>query len=282
MTTMTGTIAPEVRNTGEVFAETLRRSWKTMVYWGIGVGLLVFVNVIAVPDVSTLQQMSALLESMPPILLQAFGASDMEFMATPEGYMALQFFGLALMIFGAYAITAGLNVTANDEDRGVMDLVMAAPLPRWRLVLEKLIAFALISIGMLIITFLWMWLALAMTPALAVDMGKMINGMINLLPGMYVVLAFTAFAGALIRRRSVALAVSAAFLVGSYFLDTIGRAAPGSIFETISSISFMRYYNAQDVIMNGLNFGNMILLKVVAVALAAAAMFLYERRDIGK
>ncbi|MDL1900180.1 hypothetical protein FBR02_05365 [Anaerolineae bacterium CFX9] len=282
MTAMTSAVTPAANNVGVVFLETLRRNWKTMIYWGTGVGLLVLVNVIAVPDVATLQQMSALLETMPPFLLQAFGMTDMEFMATPEGYMALQFFGLALLIFGAWGIVAGLGVTSNDEDGGMMDVVLAAPVSRWRLVLERLIAFALISIGMLVITFLWMWLALAITPALAVDMGKMFNGMVNILPGIYVMIGFTAFVAALFRRRSRAIAAAASFLVGSYFLDAIGRAAPGSIFETISYLSFMRYYAAQDVIMNGLNLGSILLLKTVAILLALGAIFLYERRDIGK
>jgi hypothetical protein len=44
----------------------------------------------------------------------------------------------------------------------------------------------------------------------------------------------------------------------------------------------MRYYAAQDVIMNGLNLGSILLLKTAAILLALGAIFLYERRDIGK
>src|SRR5262245_38818129 len=103
---------------GAVFFETVRRSWKGMVYWGVGLGLMAWLQTIIIPDVEALKKMADLMKSLPPFLLQAFGSTDIAFMSTPEGYMTLQWFSWAVLILAVYSVLSGLNVTANEEDRG--------------------------------------------------------------------------------------------------------------------------------------------------------------------
>ncbi len=268
--------------TGAVFMETLRRGWRGMLWWGIGIGSLAFLVVIIVPNVEMLEQMADLMETLPPILIQALGGGDVEFMATPEGYLTLQYFGYMLLVFGIYAVIGGLNVTANDEERGTMDIFLSLPIARWRLILEKFLAYSLLLIGVVLLSFVGMWLGIVITPAQTdIDMGKIVAATVNQIPGSLLVLAFTLFVTSLVRRRGLAIAIAAVFIVGGYFLDTLGRAAPDSIAETLSYLSLFRYYDAVGVIQNGLNWGNISLLLVVTALLAAGGMWLFERRDVG-
>ncbi|MBE0689785.1 MAG: ABC transporter permease subunit [Anaerolineae bacterium] len=267
--------------TGVVFFETLRRYWRQMLYWGLAIGSLMALNVVAIPNMDALKEMGRLLETLPPIMLQMFGATDIEYMATPEGYLASQTFMLLLLIMGVYAIVVGLNVTANDEERGIMDNVLALPIPRWRLVLEKLLAYALMTAGLLALIFLATWGSLLITPAFQVDTGKLVLATLNGLPGALVVLAFTTLVAAVVRRKSMAMGIAAVFLVGSYLIDNLGAAASESFLALIRPLSFHAYYDGMNVMRNGLNVGNMTLLLVVAVVLAALAMFAYQRRDVG-
>jgi len=267
--------------TGVVFFETLRRYWRQMLFWGLAIGSLMAINVLAIPTVDALKEMAQLLETLPPFMLQMFGATDVEYMATPEGYLASQTFMLLLLIMGVYAIVVGLNVTANDEERGIMDNVLALPIPRWRLVLEKLAAYALMTAGLLAIIFLLTWGSLLLTPALQVDIHKLMLATLNGLPGSLVMLTFTTLVAAVVRRKSLAMGIAAVFLVGSYLIDNLGAAASESFLALIRPLSFHAYYGGMNVMRNGLNVGNMALLTGVAVVLGGLAMLAYQRRDVG-
>ncbi|NJL57177.1 hypothetical protein HC928_20100 [bacterium] len=61
-----------------------------------------------------------LLEDLPEGLLSAVGIADAATLGTPEGLVGYAFFGYLLLIMSVFAVIAGLNVSANEEDRGIM------------------------------------------------------------------------------------------------------------------------------------------------------------------
>jgi putative exporter of polyketide antibiotics len=111
-------------------------------------------------------------------------------------------------------------------------------------------------------------------------LGKIVIGSLNVLPGMLVVLAFTTLVGTIARSKGLATALSVIFLVGSYFVDTLGRDATNSFVNTLRSISFHSYYDGTNVLRNGFNTGNFVLLLVAAIVLALLSLAAYQRRDI--
>lgn len=269
--------------TGITFLETLRRSWRGMVIWGIALALITWMQVIVVPDVDALGAMGDMLAALPPLVLSMLGTTDLEFLATAEGYLASQYFGIMLLIFGVYAVVMGLNVTINDEERGIMDVVMSLPITRTQLIIERAAAYALLLIGVILISFAGLMIGVYMTPVLAegISMERMIIGTLNMIPGALVMLTFTVFVGATLRRRAAAGGLAAAFIVGSYFIDTLGRSATDSPFSTLRVLSFYSYYDGAGVIQNGLVIGNVALLLAVTVGLVALSLVYYRRRDIG-
>ena len=134
---------------------------------------------------------------------------------------------------------------------------------------------------LLAIIFLSTWASLLVTPAFQVDMNKMLLATLNGLPGSLVVLTFTVLVAAVVRRKSLAMGISAVFLVGSYLVDNLGAAASESFLALIRPLSFHAYYDGMNVMRNGLNVGNMVLLLIVAVVLGGLAMVAYQRRDVG-
>jgi len=265
--------------TGVTFFETLRRHWRGMLYWGIGVGLMGILQVIVVPDADTLQQYAEIYESMPG-LIEALGGGDAAYNATPEGYLALQYFSFIVVIFAVYAVIGGLNVTANDEDAGITNMLLSLPLPRWRLLAEKTLAYALMLSGAIMIAGLGLCLGVVITPAVKVDLWKLIVSSFNIIPSTLLVLVFTVFAGAITRRKSFATGLAAVFVVASYFIDTLGRAASTSFANTVRTLSFFKYYDGTAVMQYGLAWGNILLLVAVSLALVGAAVWRFQRRDI--
>jgi ABC-type transport system involved in multi-copper enzyme maturation permease subunit len=275
--------APTHTPRGVVFADTVMRGLRTMLFWGLAVGLMAFLQTIVVSDVQTLDQMASLLGTMPPALLQAFGGtSDLTFLATPEGYLALQFFGFFLLIIGSYSLLVGLNMTTADEDRGILDVVLSAPIGRGAYLLERLLGGVVLQLGMIAIVLVLFLTGLILTPTFEVDLGRMTAGTLNFIPAMLFMFAVAALAGVVFRRRGTASAFAWAFLVAGYMLDVIGRATEGSEIAAVRAISFFTYADSVGVIRSGLNWANIALLLVLAVGAAAAAVALFQRREIGR
>lgn len=267
--------------TGIVFWNTLRNHWRSGIYYGIGIAFLGVYVLIAIPNVDMLKQYAELVASLPPAMLQLFGMGDAAQLATPAGFLGFAFFGYTVLILSAYGVIAGLNVTANEEDRGILDVVLSLPIPRWRLVVERLLAFALIVVVLLAVIFAAMWLALQSNSALNIDLTRLFEGVVNILPSTLLVLAFTALMGTLLRSRGMAAAVAAAFVIISYFINFIGEAASETAAAALRVVSYFSYYGGGDIMNTGLIWGNVIVLLVAAAICVVGTLWCFERRDIG-
>lgn len=264
---------------GTVFQETLRRSWRGMLYWGSGLGLYGFFIASFIQDANVLKQYGEIVKSMPPAMLQMFGM-DVNSIATPEGFLGYGFFAYGLLIMSVYAILNGLSITANDEDQGIMDIVLSLPLARWRIVTEKFLAYSLMAAG--IILMVWVGLYIGnQASALKVDAAHLTDSVLNILPGTLFVMAFTALAAVVFRSKGLATGAAAVFVIASYFLNFLGDAARDTIAGQLRALSFFYYNDHNGVIQNGMNWGNFGLLAVLSVILFGTAIAFFQRRDIG-
>jgi len=265
---------------GEFFKETVRRYWRQAVYWGVGIGLLGLYVMVIIRDVDMLKQYAELVATMPPALLQAFGIADAAAMATPEGFINFGFYSYSLLILAVFAVMVGMSVTANEEDDGVLDVVLSLPVPRWRVVVEKFLAFALIAAAITVIAFGGLLLGMQMSE-IKVDVGRLVLSTLNLVPSLLLMIALTVFCGAIFHRRTTALAAAAVVIVASYFINFLGASATGSAADALRAVSFFAYYDSEAVMRSGLNAGNIALLLAATAALVAGAVWAFQRRDIG-
>lgn len=268
---------------GAVLRETLRRGWRGMLWWGLGLGILSLVQIVAVPSVDSIQQIADLMETMPPFMMQMFGAGDMEFLATPEGYLALQLFAFLPLVLAIYGVIAGMNIVANEEDRGIMDALLSLPIERWRVVAEKAVAYLLLTVGIVLLILVCILIGLALVPEISagVDQGEITLATLGMIMPVWVVIGITALLTGLTRRRGLAVGLVAAFILVSYFLDTLGRAASGSLLNTLRPLSFFSHYDAQAIMQGAGAYGGLILLVVVTLVLIAGGMGAFQRRDVG-
>ena len=267
---------------GAVFFETLRRSWKTMLYLGIGIGALALYYVLMLMDEKMLKQMSGMLDNFQ-WLINALGGGDAAFMATPEGLLNYAFYSWVVLMIAAYTVVAGLNVTSSEEDRGILDILLSMPIPRWRVVLEKFLAYAVIIGGVVAMGHVALVLGTQNSPALRplLTVGtpaRLAECSFNMIPPLLLVLAFTAFVSTLVRRRSTAATIAAVFVIASFFIEMIGRSAPSA--DKLRVVSFYSYYNSAAVMKDGLVWGNVIGLLAVAAILLVGALVAFQRRDI--
>ena len=120
--------------------------------WGLGLGALgLYIDFIASsPDI--ISGYAELFKTMPPALLKAFGASDVALFTTSEGWIVSIFVSEAAIFLSVFGVMAGLNITANDEQSGVMDVILSLPISRAAYMLERWIGFALIGLAIILLT----------------------------------------------------------------------------------------------------------------------------------
>ena len=97
-------------------------------------------------------QFEALLKHYPPAVSAFFG--DLTKLATPAGFLHAEFFALAPIILGIYAVLAGSGLIIADEENGRLDLILAHPVGRTALVLGRFLAFVVATVAILAINWI--------------------------------------------------------------------------------------------------------------------------------
>ncbi|MBL8164288.1 MAG: ABC transporter permease subunit [Anaerolineae bacterium] len=263
-----------------IFTETLRRHWRQVLWWGGGMALLGYYIVTIIPNVDMLNQYADMIANLKPEFLALLGVQDAATIATPEGFIAMGFFGYALLMLAAFAVMAGLNMTANEEDEGILDVVLAQPVPRWRIIMEKFAAYFTLTLGVVAVSLGGLLLGMSGS-SLGVDTGHLVQSTINMLPSLLLMIAFTMFVATVVRRRTTALALAVIFIVASFFVDFLGSSASGTAAEALRAFSFFAYYDEQTVILKGMDIGKVLILLAASGALLLGSLWFFERRDVG-
>ncbi|HEY3607317.1 MAG TPA: ABC transporter permease subunit, partial [Pseudonocardiaceae bacterium] len=95
--------------------------------------------------------LTSLVSSLPQAMKDAFHMTDY---ATATGYFSSSVFGLVVpVLMAVFAITAGTQAIAGDEQAGTLDLVLAHPIGRIRLALARFgaVVAAIVAAGALLL-----------------------------------------------------------------------------------------------------------------------------------
>lgn len=268
------------RITGAVFWKTWRVNGWHGLLWGGLIGLMAWMIVALVPDVDFLEEYRQLQETFPG-LIQAFVGGDADFIASTEGYLTTELYSWVVFLVAFFGVLAGLDITANDEASGRIDVLLSMPLPRWQLIVEKALAYVAIFLVIALLAFAGLYAGEQSAGVFNIGPGIMFASMLNLVPTGLFVMTLTAFLGALLRRKSRAVQLSAAWIVASIFVEMLARLAPEAPFAPLRNLSFYYYYDVAYVLQNGLSVLNVGVLLGASVLLLAGSVWAFQRRDLG-
>lgn len=251
---------------------------RAVLAWAAGVGLLVFGMVAAYPSVrDQAADLTKLVEGYPDALKAFMGISALDY-TSGAGYLRAELFGFTVpLLLLVLAIGRGASAVAGEEDRGTLDLLLATPVARWRVVVEK--AGAMAAVVLLVATA--SWVALAASGA-AFDIGVPHSRTAAAVAATAVLaLGYGAVAlavGASTGRRGVAVGVATALATATFVLEALAR-----IIDTLEPwrwLSPFAYYRDADPLANGLPWPEMTVLVAIGVAAVALAVAGFARRDI--
>lgn len=265
--------------TGVIFRETLRRNWRGSLILGVLLALMGFYITAVLNDSRMVELMAAKMATLS-FLVNSLGGGDAEFMTTPLGMLNVGYFTWMILVLGGYAIYYGINITVMEEDRGIMDMVLATPINRWKVIVEKFLAFALLlAVSVVIGNVAILFFAGIFETFRGIDTSRVTEASFNFLPTSLLLMGVTTALGVIFRRRGTTLSLAVGFMAGSFLVDMIARNVPDVI--GLQAVSFFTYYDSARVLQYGLVWTNVILLVSVALLCGGVALWRWQRRDVG-
>lgn len=244
---------------------------------GWGIAMMLFAMLIASFYKTILnqsEQIEAMIKNYPPEMLAFFG--NVTTIATPQGYLTLEFFSLAPIILGVFAVMAGSGLLVADEEGGLLDLILAHPVSRTALFAGRLLAFVVATIVILLLT----WLGFIVTmqwSALNVGWGALALPFVSLFGVLLVFGTLALLLSLLLPSRRLAATSVGFLLVASYFVTSLANL--NDSLKSLTWISPLSYFQSGDAIA-GLNAGWFGGLVLVALLFSGIAWRSFERRDI--
>jgi ABC-2 type transport system permease protein len=263
---------------GEITLRTIRDARRSLAWWTVGIAALVWVNVIFYPSVRESPEIQDFADRSPELMRALMGGRESLDLLSPAGYLDGQVYALLVpLLLLIFAIGHGAGAIAGEEERGTLELVLANPVGRRRLVGEKLLGLVGLVAIFCAVVFLSVWTS-ALPADLDLSAGRMAAatlaaGLLGLLFGVLALLA-----GAATGRRGPAIGVPAALAVAAYLLVALAPLADW--LEPWRVLSPFYYYASYDRLVEGMDWGASGILAAATAAVGVAAIFAFERRDL--
>ena len=261
-----------------IYGKTLWDRRVSTIWWTVGFAALTIMTVAFWPLIDSQRDAyEVLLEGYPDEMAGFLGLNDIAELFSPVGYINSQIYGntLPILLF-IFAIGMGTAAVAGEEDRRTMDLLLAQPVLRRDVVLQKFAA--MVTLVFLLVAVVFVLLVIS-NPL--VDLGLSFAGMLAVnVAAALLGLLFGAMAlalGALTGRRGLAIGLSAAIAVAAFFV--YGLAPLVDVLEPVGKLSPFYWYLEPNPLANG--FSPMLLWMVLFIAVfVAVAVWGFNRRDV--
>lgn len=256
-----------------ILATVFGRQHRSLLAWGVALAAISTMYLSFYPSMGG-DAMDDLVADLPEEMVTALGY---DMIGTAGGWVTSTVYGLlgpALLLI--FAIGTGARLLAGEEEAGTIELELAAPVSRLRILGERLAALiAFVVILVAVVTVVSWVLIVALDMDVPVD--RLLAGSAGLL---LLVAAFgsTSFAvGAATGRRTLALGVAATLAVAAFMFDALG---PVIEIQWMSEISPFYWYLGQDPLIEGFDWFGLAKLAIVTGLACVAAVATYPRRDL--
>ena len=214
-------------------------------------------------------------EQIPSDLMSLFGGGDL---STPQGFYQVEMFGMVIPIgILTVAVAIGTGAIAGEEKRDTMGLLLANPVKRSTIVLQKTWTMVLYSAIVGMAAFLGV-AAGSLIAGLGLDLG---NVAATCLLATLVALGFGGLAlalGGATGITQIAAYGASAVAVVTFVLNGFLPLNPRT--EGWAVLSPFHYYLSSDPLNNGLDWGHAAVLAALFVIGVAVAIVAFDRRDL--
>jgi len=258
------------------FKHTLRRMRGQMIGWGIGLALYGLLMVSLYDSIVGIEGFQELIASYPQELMAFFGDADFMAITTPKGYVGLYYFNYMTVIIGIFAVGACASLLVGDEEKGLLDLVMAHPVSRTALFWGRLLGFAVATVLILLVGWL-SWLIPSGSSSMDLPWIELLRPFLPLFAELLLFGTLALLLSMVLPSVRIAGMITGGLLVANYLL--IGLSNINEDLKSLIEFTPLHYYQGGDAITE-LNWGWLAGLLAVSAAFALLAWWRFQRRDI--
>jgi ABC-2 type transport system permease protein len=258
-----------------VFSKFLWDQRRGILLWAVGLAAVGAGYAAFYPTLNS-PEMIEFMEAYPREIMDAMGITDL---TSPEGYLGGTTYGLLgplLIIFIAASI--GGRAVAGEEEAGRLDAILAHPVTRASLVIQRALAMV-VAIAVPGAVLLAAMAALA-GPA---EFGEI--GVANLAAASVQLVLLGVFFGALALAigaitgsRGLALGAVALVAVLTYFANNLGPSVDWLAWS--EGLSPFHWYAGEEALRGGLQVTGSLLLIGVSIVLVTLGAIGFQRRDV--
>ena len=253
---------------------------RSLLGWSVGAVLLVAMTVAFYPTIRDQPSIEDVARNLPEAIKATFGIDDAVPLSSPEGYLHGRMFSLtmplALVIFG---IGVGARAIGGSEEEGHLELLLAQPVRRRRIVVERFgaVTVLVVAVGAVFTASLFalapLFGAMAGVPVpwvAAACAGAVLLGL------MHASIAFAV--GAAVGTRSAALGAATSVAVAGYLLQGLLAASGAS--AAARMVSPWQWYLRRNMLVDGPDAVAFLLPLAVSVVAMLASIGVFVRRDL--
>jgi ABC-2 type transport system permease protein len=244
---------------------------RSLLAWGVPLGLWSAFVVVIFPSIES--ALSKAVASYPTALKEAFGIGGL---TSVEQYLQAEMLSLIVpLALGYLAVRAVAGGLSGAAESGRLDVLLSAPVSRRGLAAAS---FAATAVELAIVLALTVLLTLlgSLVSGADLSLGAALAGYANVWPLALLFAGLGIVATGFSLRTSVVTGSVAGVLVTMYVIDLVGRLDPD--LSGVRYVSVFKYYG--NAIEDGIDPLAFCGVTVVAVVLAAAGAWLFERRDL--
>ena len=267
---------------GSIYGKAFRDSRRTAIALGVLFALVVVATAAQVAEqfdtAAERLKFAAELQGLPPVFQGMLG--DPIGIDRLGGFLSWRILNFMPVTLGIWSVVAMSGLLAAELYRGSMDLLASSPISRVRLAFEKLAGYLValgVAIAILVLGMVVAFAAFSKLPGDSVGIDAILAHAVwlyvaILLPGA------VAFSVAPVLGRNQALGIGAVVLFASFVIN--GFASSVSAFEQVRGISYFAITADHRPLAGRYDWPSIAVVGGVAMALLAAGLWAFSRRDL--
>ena len=256
------------------FKHSLRRLRGQIIGWSIGLALYALMMVSLFDSLAGIEGFEEMIASYLPELMAFFG--DMMGITTPKGYLDIYYFSYMALIIGIYAVVVGAGLLVGDEEKGILDLVMAHPVSRTALFWGRTLGFVVATIVILLVSWL-SWVVPAGSTGLDLTWIEFLRPFVPLFGQLLLWGTLALLLSMLLPSGRMTAMLSSGLLIANFLVG--GLANINEDLKAVVEFTPMYYYQGGKAI-DGIDWGPLAGLLAASLVFALLAWWRFARRDI--
>lgn len=259
-----------------LLTKSWRDHWKGLASWAGGLIAIAAIQLWVYPSIKESSAgVSQMIESYPEAFKEVFRMTDY---TSGSGFLNVELFSFMVpLILIAVGVSWGASATAEEEHRGTADILLALPVSRVRIIVTKMIATALVLLGLCLVLTATLIIGTRLVdidvPAANLFAASFSCALLGML---YASLGF--LMGALVGRPGIATGVGIALGIAAFVLYSLAPLV--DTFDAVTPVNPFQWALGGDPIINGLALSDVGWLAGTSVVILAASVIAFNRRDI--